>query len=93
MSECATCGTLAGHVEADLEAGEALPPAVSQLEAIAGGNARRCPTCRALFLYTYDYEYGALGDGWETATIERVDRERVVAVLLASPPSAAVTHT
>jgi len=90
MSSCATCGNLVEHVTADLEAGEALPPEVSRLEAIAGGNARRCPTCGAWFLYTYDYEYGALGDGWEDATLERVDRDRVVAVLLASPPSSAV---
>ncbi len=92
MSACATCGTLAERVEADLVAGEALPSAVGQLEAIAGGAARRCPTCRALFIYTYDYEYGAMGDGWETATIERIDRDRVVAVLLESPPSVAVSE-
>jgi len=90
MGECASCGELGERVVADLEAGETLPPAARQLVTLAGGNVRRCPTCHALFLYTYDYEYGALGDGWEDATLERIDRERAIAVLLEAPPSTAV---
>ena len=77
-------------MDADLEEGEALPPAASKLEAIADGSARRCPECGAFFLYTYDNEYGALGDGWETASLERIEKNRVVELLLDSTPSSAV---
>jgi hypothetical protein len=84
---CALCGDLADRITADLEEGERLPETVSKLQSIAASQVRRCPTCRAWFLYEYDYEYGAMGDGWETATLERVDRVRVLEVLMASPPS------
>ncbi len=89
-SACTICGELPARVDADLEADESLPAAASTLEAIADGNLRRCPACGAYFLYTYDYEYGAMGDGWETATLERVDKQRVIELLLDSAPTDAV---
>jgi len=79
-------------VRADLQAGESLPAAASKLEALADGHTRRCPECGAFFIYAYEYEYGAMGDGWETADLERVDKDRVVALLLDSAPSAAVVE-
>ena len=87
---CTICGELPARVDADLKAGESLPAAASELEAIADGGARRCPECGAFFVYTYDYEFGALGDGWEDARLERVDKDRVIAMLLTSAPSSAV---
>lgn len=90
MSGCVTCGELGERVDADLAAGEALPVAASKLEPIAGGDARRCPTCGACFLYTYEYEYNALGPSWEDASLQRIEPDRVKEVLLGSPPSEAV---
>jgi hypothetical protein len=90
VSTCTLCGEIGARVVADLAAGEALPTAAGKLDAIAQSSARRCPACGAWFLYTYDYEYGAIGDGWETASLERVERDRVVDKLLTLPPSDAV---
>ncbi len=87
MSECATCGELGERVDANLAAGEALPAAASKLEPIAGGDARRCPTCDAWFLYQYEYEYNALGPSWEDVRLRRIEPDRVKEVLLAAPPS------
>jgi HEAT repeat protein len=71
----------------DLQAGEQLPQAAASLTSRGDGRARRCPQCGSWFRYDYDYEYGALGDGWENASLERIDPEAAKALLLECPPS------
>jgi hypothetical protein len=96
---CATCGDIGESVSVDLQAGEALPSAAANLQTITEGirrpqiSVRRCPTCGAWFRYEHDYESGAFGDGWERAFLNRIGPERVIAVLMDSPPSRLVTDT
>jgi HEAT repeat protein len=92
MSACSICGELPARAFADLEAGASLPEAAGKLEAIADGDARRCPECGAFFIYGYEYEYGPVGGGCENAWLDRVDKDRVVALLDSSAPSAAVVQ-
>jgi flavodoxin len=82
-NDCEICKQIPDKIDADIAAGESIPPPMDRLDNIlnlgsSSNKIKRCPICSRLYLYNYYYSYYLAGQSEEEEHLALTDTKGAI---------------